>query len=99
MSEQNDDSVPKRGPRMTQQNLQAMKAGSQKAERPDIAIRKKTGEFFADLISVFSFGQKTTKTSPCDLNGHVLPRVWDGEFPRCTHCNKELRSADDIGGR
>lgn len=94
-----DENQIKRSPRMTQQNIQAMKAGSQKSERPDVALRKKTGEFFADLMSVFSFGKETVKKSPCDVNGHVLPRVWDGEFPHCAHCGKELRSAEDIGGR
>lgn len=84
---------------MTQQNIQAMKAGNQKEQTPAVAARKMTGEFFAQLGAMFSFITPAKKNNPCDVNGHVLPRTWDGDYPRCLHCNKEIRSADELGTR
>lgn len=90
---------PKRTPRMTHQNIQTLKAGQQKEMRADVAFTQKIIGFFSQLGSIFNFSGPAKKTTPCDINGHVLPRVWDGEFPRCSHCGKEIRSADEVGGR
>ncbi|HMW92182.1 MAG TPA: hypothetical protein PKN86_08915 [Candidatus Obscuribacter sp.] len=87
-----------RTPRMTHQNIKAMKSVQQKEMRADVAITKKILGLFSEIAGIFAFAVPGKKTSPCDINGHVLPRVWDGEFPRCSHCNKEIRSADELGG-
>lgn len=99
VDEGNNSGGVKRSPRMTKQNIQAMKAVSEKEQSPAVALRKMFGEFVSQLAALFSFATPGKKTNPCDVNGHVLPRTWDGDYPRCLHCNKELRSADELGSR
>jgi len=51
-----------------------------------------------DMVNSFitPFAGKTA--NQCDLNGHVFPKgQWEGEFPKCVHCNKEIRSAEEMG--
>jgi hypothetical protein len=92
--------VARRSPRITHQDIKSMKAVESKKPPFYIAIANKLTTAVTDLFGSVASIASPKKTSPCDLNGHVFPKgAWEGEFPRCAHCNKEIRSTDEMGTR
>jgi hypothetical protein len=86
--------------RITHQEIKAMKAVTTKAPPAHISALNKLKTMVSDLISSFVSIFSGKKVSQCDINGHVFPKgIWEGEFPRCSHCNKEIRSAEEMGTR
>ena len=92
---------PKRSSaRITHHEIKAMKAVTTKAPPAHISILNKLKTMVTDVFSSFAGIFSGKKVSQCDINGHVFPKgVWEGEFPRCSHCNKEIRSAEEMGTR
>jgi hypothetical protein len=77
-----------------------MKAVTAKAPPAHITVVNKVKTMFSDLFGSIASIFSGKKVSQCDLNGHVFPKgVWEGEFPRCSHCLKEIRSAEEMGTR
>ena len=93
-------SPAKRATRITLHEIKAMKAVTTKESPAHITITNKLKTMVADLMGSFVAIFSGKKVSPCDQNGHVFPKgIWEGEFPRCSHCNKEIRSAEEMGTR
>ncbi|MBZ0185722.1 MAG: hypothetical protein K8F91_05665, partial [Candidatus Obscuribacterales bacterium] len=92
---------PRRPTRITHHEIKAMKVTVQKEDSPFVTIFRKIGGLIGGVIGGF-FGIFTSfipsgrgkKSTACQLNGHVFPRNWKGDFPRCTHCRKEITSPD-----
>lgn len=85
-----------RGGRMTHTELKAMRAVQTKSVRFEVALMQKTQAFFGEIISFFMGLVPGHKHSPCEINGHVLPKSWDGDYPVCTHCGREIRSMEEL---
>jgi hypothetical protein len=91
---------PRANARITHHEIKAMKAVTTKPPPAHIAALNKFKTMLTDVINSFITPFAGRKGSSCDLNGHVFPKgQWEGEFPRCTHCNKEIRSTDEMGTR
>jgi hypothetical protein len=90
--------APRTG-RMTHTELKAMKAVQTKEARPDVALIKKLQAGLADIGAYFMGFVPGGHHNPCAINGHVMPKTWDGDFPRCKHCNHEIKSPEDLTRR
>lgn len=90
----------KRPTRITHHEIKAMKVTVQKEDSPVVTIFRKIGGVFAGVFGVFfrlipsNSGHK--KVDSCSLNGHVFPKNWQGEFPKCTHCGTVIKSVGEI---
>ncbi|MBU6453672.1 MAG: hypothetical protein KGS72_17970 [Cyanobacteria bacterium REEB67] len=92
--------VKRQAARITHHEIKAMKAVEAKKPPFYIALFNKVKAALVDLSSSFMSLFAGKQTSPCDINGHVFPKgTWEGTFPRCTHCGKEIQSADEMGTR
>jgi len=88
------------GARMTHNELKSMKAVQTQEDGAGAQVIKGVKGFWANLVSSLSMILPTKKHSSCDVNGHVFPKgSWDGDFPRCTHCGEQIKTADQFGGR
>jgi hypothetical protein len=92
--------VRRRTTSITLHEIKAMKAVTTKAPPAHITAINKLRTMFTDLFGSFASIFSKKNVSQCDINGHVFPKgIWEGEFPRCSHCNKEIRSAEEMGTR
>jgi hypothetical protein len=93
-------SLKRQGPRITHQDIKSMKISTAKEAPAHIAMLNKFKSMLTDTFGSFANLFSGKKATQCDMNGHTFPKgAWEGEFPRCTHCNKEIRSADEMGTR
>lgn len=97
MSMEDPSQVPKRPARMTHNELKAMKAVQTQEEDLGNQVAKKMNSFWSNLWASLAFLLPTKMKSGCDVNGHVFPKNWSGNFPHCSHCGKEIRSAEEMG--
>lgn len=90
----------RRPTRITHHEIKAMKVTVQKEDSPIVTIFRKIGGLFAGIFGTImrilpsSSGHK--KVDSCSLNGHVFPKTWAGEFPKCTHCGTTIKSVGEI---
>lgn len=73
-----------------------MKAVQTQEETLGAQVTKSVNGFWSNVRSSLAFLLPTKMKSGCDVNGHVFPKSWSGEFPKCTHCGKEIRSTEDM---
>jgi hypothetical protein len=85
--------------RITHHEIKAMKAVTTKAPPAHISALNKVKATFTDMVTSFITPfSGVRKSNQCELNGHIFPKsMWEGEFPKCTHCGKEIRSTDEAG--
>jgi hypothetical protein len=101
MDEQEKPPVKRQAARITHHEIKAMKAVEAIEPPAHIVLLNKFKTFFTDLQSSFGsiFANKEIHDA-CAVNGHVFPKgEWDGAYPHCTHCGKEIHSADEMGTR
>lgn len=99
MSSEDTGQAPKRPARMTHNELKAMKAVQTQEANLSVQVTKTVKGFWSSLFTSLAFLLPTKMKSGCDINGHVFPKNWSGDFPRCTHCGKKIQSADEMGTR
>ena len=90
--------TPKRPTRITHHEIKAMKVTVQKESSPHVGLFRKIGGLFSGIITSVSgfFSASGRRASQCELNGHVLPKDWKGDFPRCKHCGTVIKNPEEI---
>ena len=90
----------RRPTRITHHEIKAMKVTVQKESSPIVTVFRKIGGVFSGVFSLLfrliPSGSGHKKVNSCDLNGHVFPKNWQGEFPKCTHCGTVIKSPGEI---
>jgi len=90
---------PRRPTRITHHEIKAMKVTVQKESAPHVTLLRKIGGLFSGILGIFGFlipTARKSKTKGCELNGHVFPKNWKGDFPHCTHCGVKITHPDKI---
>lgn len=92
--------VPGRPTRITHHEIKALKTTTTtKGNSPVAGLAKFIGGILGSIGGLFSAilpARKTSNKTRCNLNGHVYPRNWKGDFPVCTHCGKTIKSPDEF---
>ena len=93
---------PRRPERITHHEIKALKTSTQKDGGPLKGVAKLIGGILGGIAGVFSIflpkGRSgSDKQTRCNLNGHVFPRNWSGDYPVCTHCGKQITSPESAG--
>lgn len=92
--------VPSRPARITHHEIKALKTTTTvKANTPVAGMAKIIGGIIGSITGIFSLlipSKRTDKATRCNLNGHVYPRNWQGDYPVCTHCGKQITNPDEF---
>lgn len=90
--------TPRRPTRITHHEIKAMKVTVRKESSPIVGLFRQIGGIFSGLaLTVGSlFSGRSNRVNPCEVNGHVFPKSWKGDFPRCVHCRTLIKSPEEI---
>lgn len=92
--------VPSRPTRITHHEIKALKSTTTlKAHTPTAGLAKLIGGILGSITGIFTAlipTKRTSKSTRCNLNGHVYPRNWQGDYPVCTHCGKQITNPDEF---
>ena len=93
---------PSRPTRITHHEIKALKTTTQKKIGPAGGIAKLIGGIIGSITGLFSFlipgsSRGSNKKTRCNLNGHVFPRNWTGDYPVCTYCGEKITSPEEAG--
>jgi len=96
-----EQQTPKRPTRITHHEIKAMKVTVQKEAAPHVGLFRKIGGFFSGFATALGgmLSGSARKATQCELNGHVMPKNWQGDFPRCKHCGVVIKNPDQIKPR
>ena len=93
--------VPRRPERITHHEIKALKTTTQKDGGAVGGLAKFFGGIFGAIAGIFGAlipnSRGSSSETRCNLNGHVFPRNWTGDYPVCTHCGKQITSPDQAG--
>lgn len=87
--------------KLTAQNLQTLKSKSQEEGEAAVQAHRFLARLTSAVMTTFSglFAAPTSKTTQCELYGHLLPRNgWEGYTPKCTDCGAAVHSGDQVRG-
>jgi len=89
--------VPRRPTRITHHEIKAMKVTVRKESSPVVGLFRQIGGLFGGIAEAIGslFTSRRGKVDPCQVNGHVFPKNWKGEFPRCKHCQAIIRHPEE----
>lgn len=90
--------VPRRPQRITHHEIKAMKVTVRKESSPIVGVLRSVEGICSAMIQTISglFSWGRARVNPCDEQGHVFPKHWKGDFPKCKHCQKVIKSPDEI---
>ncbi len=85
--------TPKRPTRITHHEIKAMKVTVRKESSPIVGLFRRIGGLFSGIIQAISslFTSRRLRVDTCAENGHTFPKHWQGEFPRCVHCQTLIK--------
>ncbi len=85
--------TPKRPTRITHHEIKAMKVTVRKESSPIVGLFRRIGGFFSVIIQAISslFTSRRLRVDGCAENGHTFPKHWQGDFPRCVHCQALIK--------
>ncbi len=93
-----EQQTPRRPTRITHHEIKAMKVTVRKESSPVVGLFRQVGGFFNGILQAIGglFSGRSARVNPCEVNGHVFPKAWKGDFPRCVHCRTVIKSPGEI---
>ena len=91
--------VPLSVQRITSTEIKALKVTGERQQAVKASLGRMIAGFFSGIIAgiggLFA-GPVKKKFTTCEQVGHVVPKTWGGEFPRCEDCGAIVDSPDQL---